>query len=339
MLGRLAIGAACLALAAAAAAAPAYTLTKTTALGLPDRWDYVVSDAPTGRVYIAHGDRLAVLDARSGALAGEVEGIAGGAHGVGISAARGQGFTDDGQNGLAIAFDLKTLKITKRIPTDKDADAIATDARSGHVFVISGDPGTIAVIDPKTDTVAATIKVGEKMEYAASDDRGSLYVAGVEKSDLLRINTRTNAVVARWPTPDCLRPHGLAVDKVGRRVFMGCVNSLMMVVDADSGRVIAKLPIGRGNDAVAYDPKRRRVFSSNGLDGTVSIFQQTSPDAYQSLDTIPTAVSGRTMALDPASGRLFIVAIDTDPSPTPGGRPRPRPGTTRVLLLDPRADR
>jgi YVTN family beta-propeller protein len=318
-----------------ALAAPAYTLTKSTPLGAPDRWDYVVFDAPTGRVYVAHGDQLAVLDAASGAVVGEVSGVAGGTHGAAISAATGQGFTDDGHNGLAIAFDLKTLKVIKKIAADQDADAMAIDPATGHVFVVDGDPEKVTVIDPSTDAVAATINAGEKMEYAAADGLGALYVAGVEKSDLLKIDTRTNAVVARWPTPDCARPHGLAVDKAGRRLFMGCVNSLMMVIDADTGRVVAKLPIGRGSDAIAYDATRKRVFSPNGVDGTVSIYQQTSPDAYQLLQTLPTAVSGRTMAVDPASGRLYIVAADTDPNPTPGGRPRVRPGTVRVMMFDP----
>jgi DNA-binding beta-propeller fold protein YncE len=335
MFARLAAVIGCLAIAAPALAAPAYTLTMSTPLGAPERWDYVVFDAPTARVYIAHSDRLAVLDAGSGALVGQVLGITGGAHGTAISMSNGQGFTDDGKAGLAIAFDLKTLQIVKQIPADADADAITEDAATGHIFVVEGDPGAITVIDPKTDGVLATIKAGEKMEYATSDERGFIYVAGAEKRDLLKIDARTNTVVARWPTPDCAIPHGLALDRVGRRLFMGCVNSKMMVVDADSGRVVTELPIGRGSDAIAYDPTRRRVFSPNGVDGTLSIYQQTSPDAYQALDTIPTRVSGRTMAVDPATGRLFIVAADTDPNPTPGGRARPRPGTTRVLILDP----
>jgi DNA-binding beta-propeller fold protein YncE len=234
-----------------------------------------------------------------------------------------------------VAFDLKTLQIVKQIAADADADAVAVDAATGHIFVIEGDPGAITVIDPRTDGVVATIKAGEKMEYATADERGFIYVAGEEKRDLLKIDAHTNAVVARWSTPDCASPHGLAMDRVGRRLFMGCVNAKMMVIDADNGRLVTELSIGRGSDAIAYDPTRRRVFSPNGVDGTLTIFQQTSPDAYQSLDTIPTLVSGRTMAVDPTSGRLFIVAADTDPNPTPGGRPRPRPGTTRVLILDP----
>jgi DNA-binding beta-propeller fold protein YncE len=335
MMKSLAMGSALALLAGSAMADPAYLLTKSTPLGAPDRWDYTVFNAATDRVYAAHGDKLAVVDAQTGELVGQVEAIAGGTHGVGISVATGQGFTDDGRNGLAVAFDLKTLKIVKSIPADKDADAIATDKATGHIFIIEGDPGAISVIDPNTDAVVAAIKAGEKMEYATTDDQGTLYVAGVEKKDLLKIDARTNAVVARWPTPDCTSPHGLALDRKNRRLFMGCVNLKMMVVDADTGNVVAELPIGKGSDAIAFDPERKRVFSSNGIDGTITVFQETSADAYQPMEAIKTAVSGRTMDVDPKTGRLFVLAADTDPPATPGARPRPRPGTLRMMIFDP----
>jgi DNA-binding beta-propeller fold protein YncE len=314
---------------------PAYVLVKSVPLGAPDRWDYLVFDGASGRVYIAHGDRVAVIDGKAGKLIGEVQGIAGVTHGTGISTATGQGFTDDGRNGIAVAFDLETLKITKQIAADKDADAIVADKATGHVFIIEGDPGAITVIDPKTDTAVATIKVGEGMEYGASDDRGTIYVAGNANRDLLRIDARTNTVTAHWPTPDCASPHGLAYDAAGRRLFMGCLNSKLMVVNATSGAVVAELAIGRGNDAVAFDSRRKRVFSSNGLDGTISVYQQTTPDSYKALAPVITAVSGRTMAVDPVSGSLFVAAADTDPPATPGGRPRPRPGTLRLMILRP----
>ena len=320
---------------AQAADGPAYALAKSLPLGAPDRWDYVVVDRPSGRVFVAHGDRVAVVDGGAGTLVGEVTGVAGGTHGASLSAATGQGFTDDGRAGVAVAFDLRTLKVTKAIAADKDADAIVTDAATGRVFVIEGDPGAITVIDPKTDAVVATIKAGEKMEYAAADGRGLIYVAGNENRDLLRIDARTNAVTARWPTPDCTSPHGLAYDAASRRLFMGCVNSKLMVVDATSGRVVTELAIGRGSDAVAFDPKRRRVFSSNGLDGTITVHQQLTPDTYEALAPITTAVSGRTMDVDPATGRLFVAAAQTDPPSTPGGRPRARPGTLSLLMFDP----
>ncbi len=317
------------------AAPPSYALAKTVPLGAPDRWDYVVFNADGNRVYVAHGDRVAVIDARSGAIVGEVPGIAGGTHGIAVSMATGQGFTDDGRNGKVVAFDLKTLQVTRQISADVDADAIAFDKVTGHVFVIEGDPGAITVIDPATDTVTATIKVGEKLEYGASDDQGMIFVAGEANSDIVEINTRTNTVVARWSTPDCASPHGLAIDKATRRLFMGCVNSVMMVVNADTGQVVTRLPIGKGSDAIAFDANRKRAFSSNGADGTITVYQQNSPDAYSALAPIVTAASGRTMSVDSSSGRLFVAAADTDPSATPGGRPKARPGTLKLLMLDP----
>ncbi len=228
--------------AAPAVAAPAYTPTKSVPLGAPDWWDYVTFDPGSGQVFIAHGNRLSVVDAKDGVLVGTVDGIAGGTHGIVIPAKTGQGVTDDGAGGLAVVFDLKTRQVIKTIKAAEDADAIALDRATGHVFVISGDPGVITVIDPQTLAVVGAIHTGEKLEFAVGDGAGAIYIAGVEKSDLLKIDARTNTVTARWPAPDCQRPHGVAVDAAARRVFMGCVNSLMMVIDADTGRIVAKLP-------------------------------------------------------------------------------------------------
>jgi DNA-binding beta-propeller fold protein YncE len=125
------------------------------------------------------------------------------------------------------------------------------------------------------------------------------------------------------------------LDEAGQRVFMGCANAQMTVVDTHSGHVVAELPIGAGNDAVAFDPVRKRVFSSNGRDGTVSIYRQLSPDKYEALASIKTAISARTMAVDARTGRLFVVAADGALSVTPGGRPSIRPGTARMMIYDP----
>jgi DNA-binding beta-propeller fold protein YncE len=314
---------------------PSYAVTRAVPLGAPDRWDYVVFDPASHRVYVAHGDRVAVVDGHDGTVLGEVDGIAGGTHGTGISTETGQGYTDDGKAGQAIVFDLKTLQIARKIPVKPDADAIAFDPASGHVFIIEGDPKTVTVIDPKTNAVVADIDGGGGLEYAVADGRGSLFVAGAEKRDVVKIDTRTNSVAAHWPIADCASPHGVAIDAQARRLFVSCVNHLLVVVDTDSGREVASAPIGGGTDAAAFDPQRRRVFSSNGLDGTLSVIQEKDPDTYAPLATIPTAVSGRTMSIDPATGRLYIAAADTDPSSAPGGRPRPRPGSLKLLFLDP----
>lgn len=320
--------------ASPAFAAPPYKAAGAAPLGDPPVWDYAVADPAGGRVYVAHGDRLAVIDARTGKVIGNVEGIRGGAHGAAISHATNQGFTDDGRNGLALAFDLKTLAIEKRIPAAIDADAIAQDPVSGHVFITEGDPATVTVVDPKTDRVVATINVGEKMEYAVGAD-DAVFMAGVDKRDLLKVDARTNAVVARWPTPDCEAPHGLAMDARTHRAFMGCKNSKMMVVDTQTGKVVSELAIGRGNDAVAFDPKRGRVFAANGRDGTVSVYQEVTPDNYRVLGEIKTVASGRTLTVDPVTGRLFVPVADIDPNSPRGQRPHMLPDSARVLIFEP----
>ena len=321
--------------AQAAEAAPSYQVTKSVPIGAPDRWDYVVFDPASHRVYVAHGDSIAVVDGHDGQVIGKVEGIAGGSHGIGISTQTGKGYTDDGKGGLAVAFDLKTLKVGARIPAAADADAIAFDRASGHVFIIEGDPQTISVIDPKSDKVVATIQAGGKLEYAVADDRGHLFVNGESKREIVSVNTRTNAVDGHWAIPDCASPHGLAIDKVRHRLFSSCINGQLMVINTDTGKLVATAPIGKGSDAVAYDPKRRRVFSSNGLDGTLTMIQQNDADTYVSAATIPTAVSGRTMSIDPETGRLYIAALENDPPAAAGGRPKPRGGTLRLMFLDP----
>lgn len=319
------------------AAAPEYALVKSVPLGAPDRWDYVVYDPQTNRVFVAHSDKLDVIDAASGSVAGEVKGISGGTHGTAVSLATAQGFTDDGRSGKAVAFDLHTFQVKREIPADVDADAITLDPLSGHIFIIDGDSAAITVIDPKTDAQIATIKTGEKLEYAVPDGHGSIYVAGNGAKDVLKIDARSNKVSARWPTPFCTSPHGIAVDTRAHRVFMGCLNNLMMVVDTNSGQTVAKLQIGRGSDAVAFDPVRRRVFSSNGRDGTITAYQQIAPDRYEPLSVIQTTISARTMDVDPKSGRLFVAGADTSPSGTPEGRPSVKPGTLRLMIFEPKA--
>ncbi len=321
-------------LAASAAAKPAaYRLTKTVPLGAPDRWDYVVFDAASHRIYVAHGDRVAVVDGRDGAVIGDVAGIPGGTHGTAIAA--GKGFTDDGKAGEVVAFDLKTLKTTKHIPAADDADGVIVEPVTGHVFVMDGDSGKVTVIDPKTDAQITNIDLGGKLEAGVAAGDGRVFVEGAEKRELLVVDARANKVVARWPIPGCVSPHGIAFDAAGHRLFAACANAQMVVLNTDTGAAVATLPIGRGTDGAAWDPKRRLAFSSNGMDGNISVIAQKTPDTYEARAPIPTALSARTMAIDPASGRLYVVALDVTPATTAGARPTPKPGTLHLMFFDP----
>ncbi len=334
--------------AAAPTAMPVYHVTHTVSLGAPDRWDYLSFDPATQRLFIAHGDRVTVLDARDGSVLGQVEGFAGGTHGIGIVNALGRGYTDDGRAGTAGSFDLRTFKLLHTIKADDDADAVVFDPPSGHIFVVNGDPGTLTVIDPKTDAAIATVSAGSKLEFAVSGLNGKLYVNAPGKGEIVRIDTHSNQADAHWAVPSCKNSAGLAIDTDTHRLFSSCRNGVLVVVNADDGTTVASLPIGRGTDAAAFDPKRRLVFSSNGTDGNISVIAELDANTFRSLGTIPTAVTARTMTVDPQSGRLYVAAADVDaaaqtpaaPAPAAAATPpRPRtplvPGSLKVLYLDP----
>jgi YVTN family beta-propeller protein len=313
-------------------------VTKTVAIGAPDRWDYLTFDPASKRLYVSHGTEVTVIDGETGAIIGNIGDFPGGTHGIAIAPDQSRGYTDDGKNGLAASFDPKTLKVQKQTLAAPDADGIGYDPASGHVFVIEGDSGTITVMDPKTDTAITTIKVGGGLEFGVADGRGKFYVNGAENKELVRIDTATNTVDARWPIPACTSPHGMAIDPASRRVFVSCVNKVMLSVDADSGKVVASQPIGAFTDSAGFDPVRKRAFSANG-EGNLSVFDAKDPNALTPLATVTTVPSARTMAVDPATGRIYVAAITItkfEPSPT-GGRPHVEvaPGSLRVLFLDP----
>ncbi|HEX5460127.1 MAG TPA: YncE family protein [Steroidobacteraceae bacterium] len=322
-----------------------YRLSRTVPLGGPERWDYLVYDAPSHRLYVAHGDHLTVVDARDGRVIGQVEGMPGGTHGIAISHAAGLGYTDDGRAGEGVAFSLKTLKVVKHLEAAPDSDAVTIDPTSGHVFIVDGDPGLLTVIDPKTDRVVATVHVGSKMEYAVAGDNGKVYVNGVERREIYRVDTATNQVDATWPIPQCAAPHGLAVDTATHRLFSSCENQRLVVVNADTGATVATLPIGRGTDAAAFDPTRKLIFSSNGVDGTLSVIREVDANTFVPAGTITTALSARTMSVDPVSGRVFLAAAATTPQAMAAaraarmaGRHGPSPfarGSFELLFFDP----
>jgi YVTN family beta-propeller protein len=318
---------------------PLYRITKTVMLGAPDRWDYAVFDPVLGRVYVSHGEKVTVVDGTSGAIVGQVAGITGATHGIASVHALGKGYTDDGKAGIAVSFDLKTLKIIKQIKAEPDADGIVYDPPSGHILVIDGDSGKVTVIDPKTDSAVATIDGGGGLEFGVSGENGKFYVDGVEKNEIVRMDTTTNKADAHWPMPGCVKPHGLAIDRAHARLFASCANKVMMVVGADTGAVIANLPIGDGTDFAEFDPTRGLAFSSN-RDGTLSVIAEKSPSSFLALAAVTTEIGARTMAIDPKTGRIYLVTADMTPNdaaPAADSRHRYsiKPGSVKLLFLDP----
>ena len=320
-------------------ASPAYRVTKTVALGGGERWDFVVFDPSGKRVYVAHGDHVTVVNETTGEVVGQIGPFPGGTHGIAVSTKTNQGYTDDGKAGTAAAFDLKSLKPLKQIKAAPDADAIVYEPVTGHIYVINGDSGSLTVIDPETNTTVSTIDVGAGLEPGVADGKGTLFVNGAANNEIVKIDARTNKVEAHWPMPACKTPHGLAMDPETRRLFATCANNVMVVVDAESGANVATLPIGSSTDGAAFDPIRKLIFSSNG-DGTLSVVQEKDAQTFVLSDAIKTSPGARTMAIDPETGRLFLVAADVEKIDLPtkaGGRPHVTyvPNSLKLLYLDP----
>ncbi len=328
--------AAAVATAAHAENPPLYHISRSINLGTPDRWDYLTYEPATQRVYLAHGSFIDVVDIGSGKLAGQVP--VSGANGIVVVPAVGKGYAGSSSDKTVVVFDLKTLQTLKAVPAAADTDAVVYDAFSQRVFVMQGDPHALTMIDTAKDTFAGTVALAGQPEFGAVDGQGKLFVNIADKRAIQRVDTRTGKVDATWPIPDCESPHGLSIDTASSRLFASCANAKLLVINARNGAVVATLPIGMGTDATAYDPHRKRVFSSN-RDGTLSVIHEDDPAHFVLLGNTPTQVLARTMALDPESGRIFLVAadrIDADlSSPDPRKRYTVRPGSARLLIAEP----
>jgi YVTN family beta-propeller protein len=301
----------------------AYSITKSVPLGSPERWDFLSFDSTSHRVYVAHNSEITVVDGRTGKITGRVGGL-GGVNGVAIVPELGKGYTASRGKKAGIIFDLATLQVIKEVPADSDTDAVIYDGASQRVFIMNGDPHSMTVIDTATDSVVATVSLDGAPEYAVVDGAGHLYVNVTDRREISRVDTRAAKVSASWPIRDCKDPHGLSMNTKTHRLFSSCLNSKLMVVDSDTGRVIATLPIGKESDGTAFDPKRRLILSSNG-EGTLSVIREEGPRSFGLVGHVPTQPNARTMAIDPDSGRVYLVAGD-----------KSVPGSVHLLFLDPR---
>jgi YVTN family beta-propeller protein len=313
-----------------AAAAPSYRLAATLKLGAPDHWDYLTFDPATARVFVAHGTEVTVVATKSWRIAGRVGGLAG-AHGV-VLVPGGHGYVASGNTGTVTVFNQASLAVLGTVPAQPHADALAYDPSSRNLYVMNSRSGSITVIDTSRDRAVATIATGGNLEFAASDERGHLFVNRTDNGTVLRIDTATGAVTATWQMPGCIAPHGMAIDSALHRIFSSCENASITVTDAATGKILAQAAIGHGSDAVAFDAMRHRILSSNG-DGTLSLVDSVS---LKPLGSVATARGARTMAVDPSSGRVFLVTADvTNTEPAGLQKPDFVPGTLKLLAFDP----
>jgi len=328
-----------LATAHADAAKPAYRVTATYKLMGDGGWDYLTLDAPSHRLYIARGKTIQVMDTQTGTLVGEVPGI-NGAHGVALDTATHTAYASSGKDNQVLVFDTQSLKaIGDPIPVGEKPDAILFEPVTKRVFAFNAGSNNVSIIDTATNKVVATTAFEGNPEFAAADGMGHMWANIEDKSEIVEINAADGKLMGTYPLAPGEEPTGLAYDAKDALLFSGCANKIMAVTDAKTGKQVAALPIGEGVDATAFDAARGLAFSSNGRDGTLSVIGQNDR-GLNLLNTIPTHVGARTMALDSATGDVYVVAADYLPAEAPieGQRPRrPKmvPGSAIVLKLSP----
>ena len=322
-----------------------YHLIKKIPIPGDGQWDYISVDDVNRRVYVSHGTEIEVLDADSGAVVGKIpaptvdpsnKSTSMGTHGAAIATKLGRGFTSNGQAGSMTIFDLKTLKILGEAKVGDGADGYLYDPATQRAFTFSNHTKDGTAVEGATGKVAGSVDVGGKPEAATADGKGHIFVNIEDKDMVLKIDSKKLTVMERWPTDPCKEPASMAIDPAAGRIFIGCHNKMLAVMDTENGHVVTTLPIGGGTDAAAFDPGTHFVFTSNG-DGNITVIKEEGPDKYSVIDTVPTEPGARTMGLDLKTHKLFLSLSDRTPAPpaAPGERARGSlvPGTFRVLIV------
>jgi sugar lactone lactonase YvrE len=315
--------------AAPAPGASGYHVIKTVPVGGDGGWDYVFVDSDARRIYISRGTHVVVLDADTYAVVGDISDTQG-VHGIAVASDLGRGFTSNGRSNDVTIFDLKTLKSLGTVKTDANPDAIIYVGK--RVFTFNGRGKNSTAINAADGTVAGTIALGGRPEFAVADGKGSVYVNNEDTSELHHLDAQTLKELHRWALAPCKSPSGLAMDLSNRRLFSVCDEKVMAVVNADTGKVVATPAICDGPDASAFDPSTGYVFASCG-DGNLTVIHEDSPDKYTVVENVPTKKSARTMGLDLKTHNIFLPAADFDP-PAPGERRgKMKPGSFVLLVV------
>jgi DNA-binding beta-propeller fold protein YncE len=317
--------------------AGSYHLLKKVPLGAApgggEYFDYVTVDSGARRVYVSHGTEVKVVDADSGAEVGTISGLQR-CHGVAIVSELGKGFITDGDGAKVVVFDVASLKVTGEIKTEKDADSIIYDPASKHIFSFNGDPHSATVIDPGSGTVVKRLEMGGGPEFAVADGKGMVYNNIEDKNEVAAIDSKAMTIKARWQVAPAGGPTAIAMDREHRRLFSaGREPQMLVMMDADSGKVIQSAKISGGVDAAVYENATGMVFVST-RDGMVHIFHEDSPEKLSEVETVKTEFGAKTMGLDTKTHNLYLSTADfaAPPAGQANARRRATPGTFHLLI-------
>jgi DNA-binding beta-propeller fold protein YncE len=299
-------------------------------------WDYLSADSAAQRLYVSHGNEVVVIDLAKDQICGEITNTPG-VHGVAIASDLGLGVTSNGRENKAGIVDLKTLQTLSKVDTAQGPDGMLYDPGQKEAWLFCGRAESATVVDVKAAKVVVNIPLGGRPEFAQADPTaGRVYDNLEDKSEVAVIDAKTHQIVNRWPIAPGEEASCMAIDVKNHRLFLGCHNGKMVMMDSTDGKVLAFVPIGQGVDANAFDPGTKLAFASCG-DGTTTIAKEESPDKLILVQTLKTERGARTMALDPVTHKIYLPAARFEfPTNQVAGAPRQRPkmipGTFKILV-------
>jgi len=311
-----------------------YHVLNTFHIASSGGWDYIAVSPVTDNIYVSHGTQVNILNKNTGDSVGVIPNTTG-VHGIAFAPEFKKGFTSNGKLNTVTVFDINTNEVLAQITTGENPDAIMYDPFSKKVYTCNGRSKDLSVIDPATNQVIKTVALGGKPETPVSDEAGNLYINIEDKNEIAVVNTKTYTVDANWKTGNGTSPAGLAIDVATKRLFAGCENKLLIVMNAENGKIVKELPIGDGSDGVVFDPELKNVFSSNG-EGTLTVIHESSPKKFEVVENAPTKRGARTSAVDVKTHKVYLPTADFMPATQPEKphqRPGMVPGTFQVLVV------
>jgi len=322
-----------------ATAGDAYKFLNEIPIGGEGGWDILTIDSAASRLYLSHATKVVVVDLNKNAVAGDIADTPG-VHGFVPVPELQRGFSSNGKESKSSVVDLTTLKTISKIETGESPDAIVYEPRRGEVYIFNHKGNSATVIDAKEAKVVATIPLGGGPEFAVAEANAKRIYCNIEdKSEVAVIDTEKHEVIGRWPLAPGEGPSGIALDATHHRLFAGCHNKMMVMLDTETGKVVTNVPIGAGVDGCAFDDSTQLAFASCG-DGTTTIAKEETPQKLSVVQTLKTERGARTMAIDPKTHRIYLPSaqFQPPPSPSPGASPA-RPtivsNTLKILVYGP----
>ena len=309
-----------------------FHILKTFYIESAGGWDYIAIGLGNNRLYVSHSTQVNILDLASGDSIGVIENTTG-VHGIAFDKSQNKGFTSNGRLNNVTVFDLNTNAVITQIPTGANPDAIMYEPFTKKIITCNGRSKNLSIIDPVANKLLDSIDVGGKPETAVSNGAGKLYVNIEDKNEIVMVDLKTWSVEAHWSLAPAEEPTGLAFDKITNRLFAGCGNKLLAIVDAENGKVIETVPIGDGCDGAGFDASTKNIFTSNG-EGTLSVYHEKAADKFESVANVATKRGARTIVVDQQTHLIYLPTAEFEPmDPGQKGRPKMIPGTFQVLVI------